>query len=436
MIAIIGGGLAGMSTALHLGDRPHVVLEADALPGGICRSRHVDGFTFDYTGHLLHVRDPRAIALIDTLLPDAFEVVSRRAAIRSCGATLPFPYQANLHGLPRERVAECILGFVESLGRPLPDDPRTSFRDWSLAVFGPGISEGFMFSYNRKLFRREPEAMTADWVAWAVPKPTLAEVVRGALGIENRGMGYNPTFRYPRSGGIEAVPAAFASRMRSLRCGARVAAADLDRRTVTLHDGSTLAWDRLVVTCPLPAFLRMARGGGERWAEHAERLDWSVVGCLNLGIGRSGVGQGLHWVYFPDPDVPFYRVGFPSNFSRTVAPEGTSSMYVEFGLARGERFDPDALERAALEALRREGFLDPGDRVVARDAVRIDPGYVIFDAARQEVLGRVLPALEDAGVHPIGRYGAWTYSYMERAILDGLELAERLGGTGFLERAE
>jgi hypothetical protein len=28
----------------------------------------------------------------------------------------------------------------------------------------------------------------------------------------------------------------------------------------------------------------------------------------------------------------------------------------------------------------------------------------------------------------IGRYGAWTYSYMERALLDGLELADRLRG--------
>jgi hypothetical protein len=59
--------------------------------------------------------------------------------------------------------------------------------------------------------------------------------------------------------------------------------------------------------------------------------------------------------------------------------------------------------------------------------VRIDPGYVIFDRARQEVMSRVPPQLEGCGVHLIGRYGAWTYSYMERALLDGLELAEKLG---------
>ena len=34
--------------------------------------------------------------------------------------------------------------------------------------------------------------------------------------------------------------------------------------------------------------------------------------------------------------------------------------------------------------------------------------------------------LESLDVHLTGRYGAWTYSYMERALLDGLELAGRL----------
>jgi hypothetical protein len=84
------------------------------------------------------------------------------------------------------------------------------------------------------------------------------------------------------------------------------------------------------------------------------------------------------------------------------------------------------MERDALDALRREGILRHDDRVVARDWVRIDPGYVIFDRARQEVMARVVPELESYDIHLIGRYGAWTYSYMERAMLDGLEIAERL----------
>lgn len=427
MVVIIGGGLAGMSTAYHLADEPCVVLEAESAAGGICRSREVDGFVFDYTGHLLHLRDPRIIALIDEWLPEAFAQIERRAYIRSHGATLPFPFQANLHGLPRETVADCLTGFVESIGREVPDDPAVSFEQWSLAVFGRGISDAFMFPYNSKLFRRAPAEMTADWVSWAVPKPTLEEVVRGALGIENRGLGYNPTFRYPKTGGIGILPAALERRVAAqMRYGSPAVAVDLQARTVGLADGETLAFDQLVVTTPLPRFLRMLRGGAGDLAALADRLDWSVVACLNLGIARPDVGAGAHWIYYPDADTPFYRAGFPSNFSETVAPAGHSSMYVEFGLRRDEPFDPQALEREALTALVREGVLREDDDLPVRDWVTVDPGYVIFDAARQQVVERVLPEMQERGVHLIGRYGAWTYSYMERALLDGLETAERI----------
>ncbi len=428
MIVILGGGLAGLATAHSLGDRPHVVLEAEDVPGGLCRSRNVEGFLFDYTGHLLHLRDPRIVALVDALLPGAFETIERKAVIRTHGVTLPFPFQANLHGLPKEVVLECVVGAAEALASPVPDDPAISFRDWSLAVLGKGISDAFMFPYNAKLFRRDPAEMTADWVSWAVPRPNLREVVRGALGVENVGMGYNATFRYPREGGIGVLPDAFASRLGTIRTGERVVGVDLDRREVTCASGNVFPYEALVTTLPLPAFLRMLRGG--RAAELrplADRLDWSVVGCLNLGIARPGVGDGVHWCYFPDADAPFYRVGYPHNIVPSTCPEGASSLYVEFGLKRGEECDPKALETAAVGALRREGILRESDRIVVRDFVRIDPGYVIFDRARQEVMARAMPLLAELGIHAIGRYGAWTYSYMERAMLDGLETAERLG---------
>jgi protoporphyrinogen oxidase len=426
MIVIIGGGLAGLSTALHLGDTPHVVLEADQEPGGLCRSRDINGFVFDVTGHLLHLRDPRAEALIQELLPDTFVSIERKAAIRTRGVTLPFPYQANLHGLPPEFVARCITGFVESLDREIPDDPAASFQEWALAVFGERICEGFMFPYNRKLFCREPGRMTADWVSWAVPRPNLEEVVRGAVGVQNTGMGYNSSFLYPSRGGIGVLPAALASRMTSLRCNSAVAAVDLDSRSVTLKDGETIGYEHLVVTAPLPAFLDMLGADQERFRQYRPKLDASVVACLNLGVDRSGLGGGEHWLYFPDDDVPFYRVGFPSAFSDGVAPPGTSSMYVEIGLSADDPWEPDQLVTAAEEGLRKAGILESGDRILARDLIRVDPGYVIFDQARQEAMADLLPALEGLGVHLIGRYGAWTYSYMERALLDGLETAEKI----------
>ena len=67
MILILGAGLTGLSTGFHLGDREHLILEKESDVGGLCRSFLVDGFTFDLTGHLLHLRDEKIRQLVDAV---------------------------------------------------------------------------------------------------------------------------------------------------------------------------------------------------------------------------------------------------------------------------------------------------------------------------------------------------------------------------------
>ncbi|HMC82602.1 MAG TPA: NAD(P)-binding protein, partial [Candidatus Polarisedimenticolia bacterium] len=149
---ILGAGLAGLSAAYHLPARDTLVIEKEQEVGGLCRSREVEGFVFDCTGHLLHLREGAIRDLVLSLLPAAFRSVERRSLIFSKGVYTGYPFQANTHGLPTEVIRECVVGFVESLmrrGRD-PNEPN-DFREWTLATFGQGIARHFMFPYNEKL---------------------------------------------------------------------------------------------------------------------------------------------------------------------------------------------------------------------------------------------------------------------------------------------
>lgn len=81
MIVIVGAGLAGLSTALHLSGVPYRVFEKEKEAGGLCRSYQKDGFTFDVTGHLLHFRQAEIKALVEGLLRGRLEKHSRRSFI-------------------------------------------------------------------------------------------------------------------------------------------------------------------------------------------------------------------------------------------------------------------------------------------------------------------------------------------------------------------
>jgi protoporphyrinogen oxidase len=439
MIVILGGGLAGLSTAYHLRrsvpDASVVVLEKDAQPGGLCRSRRRDGFTFDYTGHYLHLRDADTIEFVEELLGDDLVRVDRVAKIHAHGQRLAFPYQANLHGLPREVVARSIVDFANACAEKVPTHDRMRFGQWARAIFGDAIAEAFMIPYNTKLFRCDADEITAEWVAWAVPRPSLEQVVRGALGIPNERMGYNPSFLYPRDGGIGLLPAKLAERVGDdLRCEAEIVEIDAQARRVTLASGETYGYEQLVSTLPLPRLLEITRGlpeleGDERSASDlAGALRWTRVADVGLGVARPEIADGAHWIYFPELEYPFYRVGFPSNACSAMAPEGCSSMSVEFAFGRDEAIPGhDELERAARAGLERAGLIEPGERFVHRDVAVLDPAYVVFDEACTPTTKDALRRLESVGIHSIGRFGAWTYSYMERAIIDGREAAARIG---------
>lgn len=415
MIVILGAGLTGLSCAYHLGDAEYRLFEAEARPGGLCRSRVVRGFTFDCTGHLLHLRDEYVKRLIlEEMLPGVFASHPRRASIYTMGRFAPYPFQANFYGMPRQVVRECLLGFL----RATPKELSASFEEWALATFGEGIYKHFLRPYNEKLWRVPLHQLTHDWCSWSVPRPSLEQIVDGALGFVNRNMGYNPSFYYPRRGGIEVLPAAFAQRCHHLETGQRAVSVDVRKRLVRFAGGGEVRYDRLVSTLPLDDLLANTVGGSDEWHSMAARLKRVSILALNLGVQRRFWG-GRQWVYFPEADYPFYRVGVASNFESTLAPDGCSNLYVEVSLD-SPNVDLAPIVRRCLEKLRSLGLRG---RILVKDTLVIPCAYVVYDRARQEVVPRALAQLRAHGILSTGRYGAWQYSYMERAILEGREAA-------------
>lgn len=439
-VVILGAGLTGLSTAFHLKDVSSLILERESEVGGLCRTHEEAGFTFDCTGHLLHLKTDEVRDLVKRLLPDTFTMHERRAQIFSKGVFTPYPFQANLHGLPLEVVKECILGFVQAQlerEREGEGDPsRMSFRDWCVATFGEGIARHFMIPYNSKLWRIDLNQIECGWVSWSIPRPTLQEILNGAFGTTVRGLGYNPTFLYPRRGGICVLPEAIAARCPEIRLGETVEAIDAERRTVRLRSGAVIGYETLVSTIPLDRLLAIATGLPSDLPPAAQRLRAVRVVNISLGVDRAAVSDA-HWIYFPEPEYSFYRVGFPTSLSRDLAPRGCSSLYVERSLQRDESLDPDSVIDAAVEDLRRAGILWRGDRIVYRRVRVLDPAYVIYDRFRADNVPRLLESLTRLGIHSAGRFGFWEYSSMESAIRAGMDLAARIGpGVGARARAE
>lgn len=424
-VLIIGGGLTGLSCAYHLGGGR--ILEKAGEVGGLCRSYSTGEFTFDYTGHLLHLRDPYARELVGRIAPEGFMSHVRRAMIHSKDRLTRYPFQANLYGLPREVIEECLEGLREaresSAGEPDPQD----FGEWIISTFGRGIARHFMAPYNRKLWRVPLEELTTEWVEGMVPVPRIEDAVKGSKDPRGVTMGYNARFLYPAEGGITMLPAAFAGHVPRIHLNREVVQVDADLKKVYCRDGQSYHYEFLVSTMPLPLLVRSLKSHPAELARAAEKLRYVSVYDLNIGI-RGRVMSDAHWIYFPEDKYIFYRVGFPGNFSTSMVPEGGSSAYIEVSHLPEERLDTEEVVERSLQGMRECRLLLPDDDIRQQDMVHIPYAYVLFDRQRKKVLPGIRKYLEERQILTVGRYGGWDYYSMEDAILAGRSAAAMISG--------
>ncbi len=386
---IAGGGLAGLSCARELGSG-FTLLEAEDRVGGLARTEVVQGFSFDFTGHWFHARDPEVRALVEERwLRGNLLSIERRALVHSEGVWTEFPYQHNLHGLPPRTVAECLVGFVEATageaGRALRERPPRNAAEFIQRHLGDGFARHFMLP----------------------------------------GAGYNATFWYPREGGIEALPRGIAADLEGgeVRVRSPIVSIDLAGRRVKLASGEEIPYGQLVITLPLSAMARLLDGPPEVLAA-ARKLRWVSVTVVEIGADDVG-GRRFHWAYFPEERFRFYRVGSPSEVNPLLAPAGQRSFSVEFS-HRGP-IDPGPLTAHAVDSLHELGLLDRG-RVSLLRSRTIPVAYVLFDRDHEAAREQVIAHLRRHGVHVAGRYANWEYSSMEDAILSGRRAARALAG--------
>lgn len=419
MLIILGAGLAGLSAAYH---SDGIVYEQDNRVGGHAKSKCIDGFIFDEGIHVLHTKN----AYVLNLLASNGVNLShhrREAWIYSVGALTRYPFQANTYGLPIKIVKDCLLGFISNDFKER--EKIKTYEDWIYFMFGKGIAEHFMIPYSRKFWGMSPAQLTTEWVNARHPRPSLEEVVEGALHDQTKGFGVNAEFRYPEWGGFGAIGEALAACVRDrLRLGMRVTRIDGKRKQIEFNHTTVITYEKVISTLPLPDVVRLIPDAPRDVREASEKLKCNSILVVNFGINRPHITD-KHWIYYPEQEYSFFRISFPSNKGPDMAPQGTSSISAEIAYS-----DVHPLEASrehmvvkVVEDLKRAGVLDQQDQIRVADTIDIKYGYVVFNPERKLAIKCIHDYLEQCEIYPCGRYGEWAYLWSDEAILSGKKVA-------------
>ena len=421
---ILGGGVTGLAAGIATG---YPVFESQSFPGGICSSYYIrpgstermldpgpdaEAYRFEHGGgHWIFGGHPDVLGIIERLAP--CDRIVRKSSVFFPGSRrfVGFPLQHHLHGLGPQIAATAL---AEILASPDVSRART-MAEWLRLQFGPTLGalffDPFHERYTAGLWR---EISPQDGYKTPLDKRLVEQ---GALG-DVIAVGYNVTFLYPRDG-LDTLIGELARRT-DLRCAHTVVEIDLSRRELTLDSGRVVGYRRLLSTLPLNRMVELA-GVRTRCVPDP----YTSVLVLNIGAKRGSRCPQDHWLYIPESQAGFHRVGFYSNVQQHFLPaskrggETATCLYVERSFRGGVKPGDEEVAdyaRNTVRELQEWGFIE--------DAEVVDPSWVdvayTWAHPGSKWIKEATAALASENVWLAGRYARWNFQGIADSLRDGL----------------
>lgn len=425
-IVILGGGMAGFGAVHRLrqeGLRPALFEKSPYLGGAAASFSSPDGFVFDQGGHVSFSRNERIRDLFAANVNQEYGIIKAQVNNHWRGYWIKHPAQCNLHGLPTDLTTAIICDFVKA--RDKGNGEVCNYAEWLEAAYGRTFAETFPGEYARKYHTTDARNMSTTWLSGRFYRPTLEEVLRGALSPETPDFHYVTNCRYPRCNG-------FVSYLRPLFDCADVHTShelvrlDPIRRTLYFACGATRSYDLLISSIPLPELVPMIDGAPQDVIGASLQLACTTCVLVNLGVDRSDIST-VHWSYFYDHDLLPARMNFPHMLSANNAPSGHGSIQVEVYYSRKykplDRTPDDCIEPVIAD-LRRCGLIYGDDRIVFSEARLIPYANIIFDHDRDAAFAKIRRYLDAIGIACCGRYGEWGYLWTDESFVSGENAAQ------------
>jgi protoporphyrinogen oxidase len=438
-VVIIGAGPTGIAAAWRLeelGHRDWQLYEAASTAGGLSSSfLDSQGFTWDLGGHVLFSHYKYFDALMERALGDKWVEHVREAWVWIRERWVPYPFQNNIWRLPEEELVACLNGLVDlHTAGAGPAAARRTFEDWLLASFGTGLCETFMFPYNFKVWAYPPRELDVHWMGERVATVDLRRVLRNlVLKYDDAGWGPNATFRFPLKGGTGAIWESLVHQLppEQLHYGRRIATVNAGAHRLVFSDGSTQTYDHLISTVPLDVLLGMLEDAPDLTALAPQFVHSSTH---VVGIGVEGAPPAdlrtKCWLYFSEPETPFYRATVFSNYSpNNVARPGQQwSLMAEISESAQKSVNAAQIVAQTIAGFRHCGMIRDEHVIASRWHSRLEHGYPTPWLGRDAVLGQVNTRLEANDILSRGRFGAWKYevSNQDHSVMQGVEAVGRI----------
>ena len=432
-IVIIGAGPTGLGAGYRLqelGYEDWDILEANDYVGGLATSFTDDkGFTYDIGGHVMFSHYQYYDDLVEKLMGDDYTELNREAWVWMEDRFIPYPFQNNIRDLDPQTVFECVTGLIRAQAQ---EHSPSNFKEWVAAVMGDGIAKHFMLPYNFKVWATPPELMNYVWIGERVSVVDVENILRNVILREDQvSWGPNNTFKYPLKGGTGFLYEGMREFVEhKLHLETPVVSVDPVAKQVHTTEGRVWPYDVLLNTMPLNKLVESMESVPDAVRDAVPGLHWSGSHIVGVGIDRAA-DTSKNWIYFPEPDVPFYRVTYLSNYSPYITPEPDQTLFLTETSRSVHKPEPaETIVERVVDGLVATKLMSPDDRdrIATTWLCSPDMTYPVPSVTRDASLGTIQPWLRSQSIWSRGRFGAWLYEIgnMDHSAMQGVEFVNHV----------
>ena len=299
--------------------------------------------------------------------------------------------------------------------------------------------------------------MQCQWLGERVAAPDVKAVAKNVILNKTAGnWGPNATFRFPARDGTGGIWIAVANTLpdskKKFGEKGKVTGVDADKKKVTLADGTTIKYGRLISTMNVDQLV--GHIGDQSLIKLTKGLFYSSTHVIGVGIRGERperIGDKC-WLYFPEDNCPFYRATIFSNYSpynqpqsdvklptlqlangsrrNSMQPKGGPywSIMLEVSQSSMKPVDEENLLKDCIQGLVNTEMLKPTDEIVSTYHRKFNHGYPTPSLEREGVLKELLPALLEKGIYSRGRFGSWRYEVgnQDHSFMLGVEAADSI----------
>ncbi|GAA5172392.1 MULTISPECIES: NAD(P)-binding protein [Amycolatopsis] len=422
-LLILGSGLAGLGAGVEAQRQgiQSLILEADELPGGLCRSSKLLGCEFDFGPKILILDESENSADILNFLDGNQEGYPLRENVYLTEhGLLDFPLQRNLVDLPLAERMKILRDIEWAQHHPRP---IRSYRDWLVNGYGQRLCEQVLFPYEEKKWQISLDDLDYTWALDRPVKVHLDEVKAGAF----TKLQPSRQYFYPKVGSIATLSEAMAEQAGEIVLETRVEHIDLERKLV--HAGhKTYSYDTLISSIPLDDEVRMTGGGVNKVLRQqvSSTLRRLSIRVFNL-IFEGNVELDGTAIYFPEKEFLFRRICVLQNLCPSLSRTGKTPLSIEISL-KPEEAPPAVGDQlsASLEQLKRIPQFAKLGRLLGHEVREIDFAYPMQTNGLRALVDRVHQEYARHGVFHCGRGGNFDYCNSDIAYRQGRSTVQQL----------